>query len=144
MCNKVLIYHAKMDANIWEKVIKEGRQINQPCEGLYLLYVRDGSQGGPLLQDLWSCEGSQVLLGDILICEWDVARGHEQEGPGRDDEAHSSRVWRGNQGRYDQEQIQQQTVSLVESPAAVIHAHTCYRKLKRLKQLWTTTVDVSR
>lgn len=54
---------------------------------LYLLYIRDAGQGDPL-KHLWSCESPQVLLGDILIGERDVARGHEQEGPGRDDEAH--------------------------------------------------------
>lgn len=53
----------------------------------YLLDVGDAGQGGAL-EHLRSCEGPQVLLGDVLVGEGDVARRHEQERPGGDDEAH--------------------------------------------------------
>lgn len=53
----------------------------------YLLDVGDAGQGGAL-ENLRSCEGPKVLLGDVLVGEGDVTRRHEQEGPGGDDEAH--------------------------------------------------------
>lgn len=56
-------------------------------DACYLLYVGDAGQGGAL-EHLGRCEGPQVLLGDVLVGEGDVARRHEQERPGGDDEAH--------------------------------------------------------
>lgn len=60
-------------------------------EALYLFNIWQGWQR-VVLQNLWCCECSQVLLGHIFISKCHTPRWKQQERPWRNDESQSSRI----------------------------------------------------